>query len=96
DTATAWDVFDNINEIYSKCKIEYPFSQIVWDLSKISSELDSVTDIYGQYMGNICYGQVSNPEEYVAEFRAKLKDAGIDKVISEFQRQLDAFYSNQK
>ncbi|WP_191017767.1 ABC transporter substrate-binding protein [Treponema zioleckii] len=95
DTATAWDVFDNINAIYDQCKIDYPFSQIVWDLSKISSELDAVTNIYGQYMGNICYGQNAEPEEYVKEFRQKLKEAGIEKVMKEFQQQLDSFYSKQ-
>ncbi len=44
-------------------------------------------------MGNICYGQNPNPEQYVAEFRRDLKQAGMEKIIAEFQRQLDAFYS---
>lgn len=95
DTETSWDVFDQINQVYSKCKIDYPFSQVVWDLSNVSSELDAVTDVYGQYMGNICYGQNPDPEKYVAEFRRDLKAAGIEKVIAEFQRQLDAFYSKK-
>ncbi len=96
DTGTAWDVFDDINAVYNKCKIDYPFSQIVWDLSKVSSELDEVASIYGQYMGNICYGQNPDPEQYVAEFRRDLKNAGIEKVIAEFQRQLDSFYANKR
>ncbi|MCR4743138.1 MAG: ABC transporter substrate-binding protein [Treponema sp.] len=95
DTGTAWDVFDEINATYSKYKIDYPFSQIVWDLSKISSELDSVADLYGQYMGNICYGQNEDPEAYVKEFRQKLKSAGMEKIINELQRQLDAFNSKK-
>ncbi len=96
DTGTNWDVFDRINATYNKCKIDYPFSQIVWDLSNVSNEVAALADIYGQYMGNICYGQNPNPEQYVAEFRAKLKDAGIEKAIAEFQKQLDSFYSNNK
>ena len=95
NTGTAWDVFDKLNETYSKYKIDYPFSQIVWDLSNVSSEIDAVADIYGQYMGNICYGQNPNPEQYVAEFRRDLKQAGMDRIISEFQKQLDAFYSKK-
>lgn len=47
-------------------------------------------------MGNICYGQNPDPEAYVAQFRAELKEAGMEKIIAEFQRQLDAFYSNGK
>lgn len=95
DTQTAWEVFDEINRVYSKCKIDYPLSQVVWDLSNVSSELDAVADLYGQYMGNICYGQKDNPVEYVAEFRRELKKAGIEKIISEFQRQLNSYYSNK-
>lgn len=95
DTETAWDVFDEINGIYNQYKIDYPFSQIVWDLSAISTELDAVNNVYGQYMGNICYGQVADPESYVAEFRRDLKNAGIEKIISELQNQLDKFYGNK-
>ena len=95
DSKTAWDVFDSINATYNKCKIDYPFSQIVWDLSNVSSELAAVENVYGQYMGNISYGQNPNPEQYVADFRRDLKAAGIDKVIAEFQKQLDSFYSNK-
>lgn len=93
DTSTAWDVFDQINATYSKYKIDYPFSQIVWDHSNISSELDAVADVYGEYMGNICYGQNPDPEQYVADFRRDLKEAGMDRILSDLQKQLDAFYS---
>ena len=96
DTATAWDVFDRINATYSKYKIDYPFSQIVWDLSSISNEVDAVADVYGSYMGNISYGQVADPVAYVAEFRQELKKAGIDKIIAELQKQLDAFHSSNR
>lgn len=96
DTATAWDVFDRINATYSKYKIDYPFSQIVWDLSNISNEVDAVADVYGSYMGNISYGQVADPVAYVAEFRQELKKAGIDKIIAELQKQLDAFHSSNR
>ncbi len=96
DTSTNWDVFDQINAIYNKHKIDYPFGQIVWDLSSISTELDAVNNVYGQYMGNICYGQNPNPEQYVADFRRDLKQAGIDRVLSDLQKQLDSFYSNNK
>ncbi len=96
DTGTNWEVFDSINATYSKYKIDYPFGQIVWDLSNISSEIDAVADVYGQYMGNICYGQNPNPVQYVADFRQDLRKAGIEKIISELQKQLDSFYSNNK
>ncbi len=96
DKSVAWNMFDKINATYNKVRIDYPFGRIVWDLSNISTELDAVNYVYGQYMGNICYGQRADPEKYVTEFRQDLKQAGIEKVISELQRQLDAFNSNNK
>ena len=96
DTGTDWEVFDRISATYNKYKIDYPYGQIVWDISNIGSELDAVNDVYGQYMGNICYGQSDDPEQYIAEFRKALKNAGIERIISELQRQLDAFYSNNR
>ena len=96
DTSTDWEVFDRINATYNKYKFDYPYGQIVWDISNIGSELDAVNDVYGQYMGNICYGNNSNPEKYVAEFRQALKQAGIERIIAELQRQLDTFYANNK
>ncbi|MCR5761837.1 MAG: ABC transporter substrate-binding protein [Treponema sp.] len=96
DSQTAWDVFDSINATYNACKIDYPFSQLVWNLSNVSSELDAVANVYGQYMGNICYGQIADTDSYVEKFRNDLRNAGIEKIISEFQKQLDSFYSNKK
>lgn len=96
DTVGAWDVFDRINAVYNKSKIDYPFSQIVWDLSNIATEVDAVASVYGQYMGNISYGQVNNPEQYVKDFRRDLKNAGMDRILSELQKQLDSYYSKNR
>ena len=96
DTSTDWKVFDDLCAEYNKYKIDYPFSQIVWDISKVSTELDAVANVYGQYMGNICYGQKEDPVAYVQEYRQALKDAGIEKLIAEFQRQLDSFNSKAR
>ena len=96
DTSTDWEVFDKINAVYNKYKFDYPYGQIVWDLSNISTELDAVNDVYGEYMGNICYGNNSDPVKYVAEFRQSLKQAGIERIIAELQRQLDTFYAKNK
>lgn len=96
DTQTAWAKFDEMCAEYNKCKIDYPFGNIVWDLTPVSTEIGNVVNVYGDYMANICYGQTENPEQYVAEFRSKLKEAGIEKVIAEIQSQLDAFNRQNK
>ena len=37
-----------------------------------------------------------NPEEKIAEYLAKQKAAGVDKIIAEKQKQLDAFLAASK
>ena len=95
DKGVAWDKFEEISAIYDKVKIDYPYPQIVWSLDNISSELAAISDVWGQYMGRICYGEETDPEAYVARFRAALKTAGIEKVISELQNQLDKYNSSR-
>ena len=48
-----------------------------------------------QYLDSLDAGAV-NPEEALPEFRKALKDAGIDAVIAENQRQLDEWAANYK
>ncbi|MBQ2314507.1 MAG: ABC transporter substrate-binding protein [Treponema sp.] len=95
DRNGAWDKFSEISAIYDKTKIDYPYPQIIWNADNISSELSALSDIWGKYMGNICFGQKANPEAYVAEFRSALIDAGIDTVIADLQRQLDQYNSSR-
>ena len=94
DKNGAWDKFNEISAIYDKTKIDYPYPQIVWVLDNISSELAAISDVYGEYMGRICFGQEADPVTYVAQFRAALKAAGIERVISELQSQLDKYNSS--
>ena len=90
DKSGAWDKFEEKNAIYNKVKIDYPYPKIVWDISNISQELAELNNVWGTYMGNICYGKADDPEAYVKEFRQACKRAGIEKVITELQRQVDA------
>ena len=95
DTHTAWDKFDEISKIYNEKKIDYPYSQIVWNIGDISRELANIADVWAQYMPHICYGKMDNPESYVADFRAALKKAGIETVIVNLQKQIDDFNAQQ-
>lgn len=96
DVRGAWDKFDEINKIYNKVKIDYPYGQIVWNIDNINTELANISDVWSNYMARICYGKVDDPAAYVAQFRAALKKAGIDNVIVELQRQLDEFNAQKK
>jgi len=73
--------------------VDYPYGKLVFNTDPISAELDNVTNVYNTYMPVITFGKDADPEAYVAEFRQALLDAGIEKVMTEVQSQIDAVYA---
>lgn len=67
----------------------------VVDVESIKTEIASVQNVVDQYKSSLGTGSV-DPEKYLPEFIEKLKDAGIDKIVGEKQRQLDAWIAKQK
>ena len=60
----------------------------------VSSEIAAVDAVREQYEKSVAYGTV-DPDVILPEFRQALKDAGIDKIIEENQRQFDEWLSTQ-
>ena len=67
----------------------------MFDGSEVSTQMSAVASVATQYRGLVGYGTV-DPEEVMPEFIAALKDAGVDDIIAENQKQLDAWYANNK
>ncbi len=87
-----WETIDALYARYNEFAIPYPYGQVVFDLNPIQMYLDNISNVYNTYMPRIVFGMVDDPEAYVAEFRAQLEAAGIETVMTEVQRQLDAVY----
>lgn len=93
DANLDWDKIDALYEEYNKIKIEYPYGQFVPDIDSIKDKIENCNEVHSTYMRQISYGKYSQtPEEIVAEYQQKLKDAGIDDVTAELQRQFDELY----
>ena len=88
-----WDAIDALYEVYNGVKIDYPYGQYIYDNSMIGPFMDNLSNVYNTYMPRIVFGMNDDPEALVAEFRAALKDAGIDMVMEEVQNQLNAVYA---
>ena len=63
------------------------------DISPVELEVTNVTNVYEQYK-NVINGNLPL-EETLAEFNAKLEDAGIQTLIAEAQSQIDAFLASK-
>jgi len=61
-----------------------------FDTSNVTNEITQLDNVCSKYQIGLETGAL-DPEEYLQEFNEALKDAGIETVIAEKQRQLDEF-----
>ena len=92
DANRDWEAIDALYARYDEIAVDYPYGQVVFDLTNIQVYLDNISNVYNTYMPRICFGLMDDPEAYVAEFRTQLQNAGIETVMTEIQNQLDAVY----
>ncbi|MDO5423701.1 MAG: ABC transporter substrate-binding protein [Eubacteriales bacterium] len=65
-----------------------------FDMESVSTEYSAVYAVLNQYLTTINCGAL-DPEVVLPEFQSALESAGIDTVIAENQRQLDAWLAEQ-
>jgi putative aldouronate transport system substrate-binding protein len=75
---------------YSQKAVRSKALGFVFDSAPVKTELSAVKNIINQYIIPLESGIV-DPDRVMPEFNAKLKAAGIDKIIAEKQRQLDSW-----
>lgn len=93
-SATAnWDAIDPLYAEYDAVAIGYPYGQFIPDTTQIQSYIQNCNQVHDTYMKQIGYGKYSgSAEDIVAEYKAALQQAGIEIVMEELQKQLDALY----
>lgn len=63
------------------------------DVSPIANEIAACNNVLAQYAGMLQYPSFADPDKFVDEFCAALTANGIDKIVAEAQRQLDAWHA---
>ncbi|MCR4634437.1 MAG: ABC transporter substrate-binding protein [Erysipelotrichaceae bacterium] len=63
--------------------------------TNVLNEVTAVSNVVEQYSNVLMYGDV-NPDEKYPEFIAALKDAGIDRIVADFQAQADEWIKVNK
>ncbi|MFC5530679.1 ABC transporter substrate-binding protein [Cohnella yongneupensis] len=86
-----WDKFKAFNASGKAS----PAIGFTFDSEPVKSEIAAVVNVNSQYQTALYTGSV-DPEEAMAKYTAKLKDAGVDKIIAEKQKQLDAYLASKK
>lgn len=66
-----------------------------FDPTPVKTEMANVTNVV-QELGYPLINGMADPEKTLPEFQKKLKDAGMDKIVAEAQKQVDAWKATKK
>ncbi len=69
-----------------------PAMGFTFDSAKVKVEYTAVVNVIDQYLPALSCGSV-DPETELTKFTERLKEAGLDKIIQEKQKQLDAWFA---
>ncbi|WP_154669889.1 ABC transporter substrate-binding protein [Bacillus niameyensis] len=84
DPADKWDKFKEFNDQAKAA----PTLGFHFDSDPVRSEIATISNVSSEFYPALATGSV-DPEEYLPKFNQKLKEAGIDKVLEEIQKQFD-------
>ncbi|MHA6482168.1 ABC transporter substrate-binding protein [Paenibacillus sp. strain BS8-2] len=73
----------------------YKLETFVFDNSKVKSEVANVGNVMLRYAIPLEYGLVADLDKGIADLNKQLKAAGIEKIQTELQTQIDTFLANQ-
>lgn len=86
DAKTLWDDMKTFNTTATKS----PAFGFIYDTSGVKNEITAVVNVVNQYTRLLECGAV-DPTEILPKFISELKSAGIDKIVADKQKQLDAW-----
>lgn len=87
------DLYKQLDQ-FNKSSIKSKAYGFMFDQSNVKTEMTALTNVLNQYRQVVGQGTV-DPDKVLPEFQSKLKEAGIDKVIAEKQKQLDAWKASK-
>lgn len=90
NSPTLWQDLKNFNDN----AIKSAANGFTFDPTNVATEMTSVQNVYDEYQTSLEYGFI-DPDTGIEEMNAKMMDAGLDKIIAEKQRQLDAWAATQ-
>ncbi|WP_068620056.1 ABC transporter substrate-binding protein [Paenibacillus tuaregi] len=86
-----WDAFTKFNES-AKVAPTFGFN---FDTTPVKTEVAALTNVGKEFMPALFTGSV-DPDQYLPKAMQKYKEAGLDKVMAELQKQFDDWKSKQK
>lgn len=91
DPENKWEEFKKFNESGTNA----PLLGFNFDPTKVSTELAAMYNVKEEFWSPLMTGTV-DPDQFLPKAIEKLKAAGLDKIMTEVQSQIDAWKANQK
>ncbi|MDI4649900.1 ABC transporter substrate-binding protein [Cohnella hashimotonis] len=85
-----------IRAAWEKTAVSNPLLNFVFDTTNVKNELAAIKNVRDQYMVPLTFGDLSDPASAIDTLNAKFKEAGLDKVKAEAQKQIDEFLKNKQ
>lgn len=67
----------------------------VFDTSSVRTQVAACSSVIAEYNPSLQCGMIEDVDSHINDFVSKLKDAGIDDIIAENQKQFDAWRANK-
>ena len=90
DGTQKYEGYDEIAADYEKNTFQNPMQAFNFDRTAVEAEIANIGAIDTEYK-SIIFGMNADVEATVNEYRQKLKDAGLDKVQAEYDRQIKEY-----
>lgn len=90
--AGVWEGYDGLMAHLEELEVPNKFGAVSIDYTAVQSELAAVNQVVQQYGHPINIGIVDDVDAAIAEYREQLKAAGIDRLLEEVARQMEAYY----
>lgn len=84
DPEDKWDAFKKFNE----ASVQAPTLGFYFDTNPVRTEIAAIANVANEYAPPLLTGSV-DPEKYLPKANKKFKEAGLDKVLAEIQKQYD-------
>lgn len=81
-------------QVFNESAVKSPAIGFTFSADAVKTEIASVTNVLNQYRVALETGTV-DPVKTLPEFNAKLKEAGLEKIIAEKQKQYDAWLQSK-
>lgn len=93
DAGRDWDKIDAMYEEMAKVGVDNPYLTFVGDWDPVATQKSMCDEVNTRYQNVLSVGKFDGTaEEYIAKWQAELKQAGVQDIVDEMQRQVNEFY----